>query len=363
MKKYGLLITSPINNYKNIGDYVQSLAAQQYIPNGEDYEYIEKEDVAHFDGHDKIKCIMNAWYIWHPENWPPKENAIDPLLTSIHITPLTAEAMLANGGKEYFIKHGPVGCRDKGTLDILKKNGVPCYFSGCLTLTLGRKYKYEGERNGVIFVDPYIPPIRYVHESGNIYYPKNVIKSCLYFAKSPLKILKLSRKDFFKARFRLQTIYNASMFYHAYSSLFTSELLLNAEYLTHMVEVGESYTQEELLSNAEKLVYKYAKAQYVVTSRIHCALPCTGLETPVIFVLDKMMNSKENIYNAPGRFDGLIDFFRVVNYTTDNKLVTSDSVLGKVDKFSVATKFRNKENWMPYRDKLVEQCCAFITKF
>lgn len=360
--KYGLLITSPINNYKNIGDYVQSLAALQFIPEGENYDYIEKEDIAHYSNKDSVKTIMNAWYMWHPENWPPQESAIDPLLTSIHITPLKAKEMLENGGKEYFIKHGPVGCRDTGTLEILQKNNIPSFFSACLTLTLGEKYKYQGERNGVMFVDPYIPPIRYVHESGNIYYPKNVIKSFGYFLKSPKKIIKLSKKEFFKGRFYLQSLYNASMFYHAYSNLFEAEVLLNADYISHMVKVKSDYTQKDLLSEAESLVKKYARAKYVVTSRIHCALPCIGLETPVMFVLDSMMESDQNIFNAPGRFGGLIDFFRVLNFNKKNKIVTFDKEIIEIGRIGENANFSNKTSWIEFRDKLVSQCKSFVVK-
>lgn len=362
MKKYGLLVTSPVGPDKNIGDYIQSLAAQQYIPTGEDYEYIEKEDVTHFCGQDKIKCIMNAWYIWHPENWPPQENAIDPLLTSIHITPLTAEAMLANGGKDYFIKHGPVGCRDTGTLDILKKNGVPCYFSGCLTLTLGRKYKYDGPREGVIFVDPYFPPIRYVGDGIKIYYPQNCIKSLWYFLKSPRIVSKLAKNKFFKGRITLQTYYNASMFYHAYSNVFADDLLLNAEYLSHMIPVDKDTTQEFLISSAECLVKKYAKAKMVVTSRIHCALPCTGLETPVIFVLDKMMDSKQNIFNAPGRFGGLIDFFRIASFKNNSVRPVDNDLMNGGEKIGLDFHLANKNNWKEYQSKLIDQSVKFMSR-
>ena len=48
------------------------------------------------------------------------------------------------------------------------------FFSGCLTLTLGRNYKYNGVKKGVIFVDPSIAPLRYSDENGTIYYPGNI---------------------------------------------------------------------------------------------------------------------------------------------------------------------------------------------
>lgn len=357
MNKYGLLVTSPVGPDKNIGDYIQSLAALQYV--GKNYSFVEKEKVAELGSSDKIKVIMNAWYMWHPENWPPKEESIDPLLTSIHITPITAEQMLADGGKEYFIKHGPVGCRDTGTLDILQKHGVPCYFSGCLTLTLGRTYNYEGEREGIIFVDPYFPPIRYVNEESTIYYPMNGLKSIYYFLKSPKKVAKLAQKPFFKGRVKLQTYYNASMFYHAYSSMFIDDVLMNAEYISHMVSVSKTTDHESLLGTAENLLHKYAKAKLVVTSRIHCALPCLGLETPLIFVLDKMMDSEKNIFNAPNRFGGLLDLFRLAVYS-NNKVLANDEELKNRGIITNDISIKNKGNWRKYRDELIEKCLSFV---
>ena len=359
MSKYGLLITSPVGPDKNIGDYVQSLAALQFIPAETQYDFIEKEKISEYDSSESVKCIMNAWYIWHPENWPPKEKAINPLLTSIHISPLTATEMLANGGKEYLLSHGPVGCRDTGTLKILEKNGVPCFFSACLTLTLGEKYKNNGNRTGVIFVDPYFPPIRYVNEDKTIYYPLNLIKSFLYFIRTPKTILKLSHKRFFKGRFKLQTYYNASMFYHAYSNMFDDETLMNAEYISHMVPSNANMSQQDWLEIAETLIKKYSKAKYVVTSRIHCALPCLGLETPVIFVLENIMDSKDNIFNAPGRFGGLMDFFRVASYF-NNKVHPVDDELKKAHKLSPNYKFSNQTNWKIFRDRLIKQVRNFM---
>lgn len=361
MRKFGLLVTSPVGIDKNIGDYIQSLAALQFLPTNERFDYIEKEDIANYKSESKTKSIMNAWYIWHPENWPPKEESIDPLLTSIHICPLTADAMLADGGREYFIKHGPIGCRDTGTLEFLRRNNVPAFFSGCLTLTLGKRYKFNETRKGIVFVDPYFPPIRYVNDNETIYYPLNLLNAFRYFLTNPKKILRLSKKSFFKGRLWIQTIYNASMFYNAYSKYFTDDLIFGAEYLSHMVPVGTEDSQESFLLRAESFVNKYAQSKLVITSRIHCALPCLGLETPVIFVLDKMMESEKNIFNTPGRFGGLIDFFRVVAYSND-EIKPIDEELKKKNKIDSNFTMLNKTNWEKYRDKLIEQCEIFINR-
>ena len=53
---------------------------------------------------------------------------------------------------------------------------------------------------------------------------------------------------------------------------------------------------------AKNLIYKYAKAKLVITSRIHCALPCLALNTPFIFV-----NKDYSI-----RYDGLYELLNTV---------------------------------------------------
>lgn len=357
--KLGLLVTTPISTCKNIGDYIQSLAAKQFLKG--EYCYVEKEEVSHFESVEPVKVIMNAWYMWHPENWPPQP-CIKPLLTSMHISHLTANEMFENGGKEYLIEHGPVGCRDLDTKKILDDAGIPNYFSGCLTLTLGKTYNYEGRRSGIFFVDPYIPALRYVVNGKSIFYPKNALKALWYYLNNIGKVNRLVReKVFFKSRLKLVTYYNAAMFYKAYSTLFEDEVLFSAEYLSHMVPASKDDAQETLLNKAESLIRKYAQAQLVVTSRIHCGLPCLGLETPVLFVMDKTMESDKNMFNAPGRFGGLIDLFHILKYSHD-KLLWNDMKLYNKDKIKQSVQFQNKPGWRLYKDQLINLCCRFLSE-
>lgn len=355
--KYGLLVTSPVSAYKNIGDYMQSLAAKQFIP--DDYCLVEKEAISQFESGDDVKVIMNAWYMWHPENWPPKP-CIKPLLISMHITPLRAEGMLTEKGKEYLIKNGPVGCRDLATKRILEDAGVPAFFSACLTLTLGHTYKCEGERNGVIFVDPFIPPYKYIVDGETIFYPLNVLKSFWYYLKNKKKVDRLIKEhDYFHAKYKILTYYQASMFYEAYSSKFDDDVIFSAEYYTHMVPVAKDDDNTTLLAKAEDLICKYSKAQLVVTSRIHCALPCTGVKTPVIFMLNKDMESEKNMFGSPGRFGGLVDFFRVMVYDKD-KLYAKDQLLNRYDKVGLNSKIEAKDNWVQYAQDMTKMCLDFV---
>ena len=54
MKK-GILVSIGGVGLKNIGDYVQSIAARQFA--GEDAVFVERERLASYDG-DDVKCII-----------------------------------------------------------------------------------------------------------------------------------------------------------------------------------------------------------------------------------------------------------------------------------------------------------------
>lgn len=354
--KYGLLVTSPIANTKNIGDYMQSLAAKQFLPG--DFVYVEKEKISEFKSDDSVKVIMNGWFMWHPENWPPKEEKLIPLLTSMHFTPITVKDMLKSGGKEYLIKYGPVGCRDTNSVDLLKKEGIDAYFSGCLTLTLGKKYAFTGEKKGVCFVDPYIPSLRIVSNDSKKTYPLNALKALWFFLAHPIKISCLAKKPFFQGRLKFLAYYRASMFYHAYTRLFDDDVIFNAEYITHMVPTTLEESQESLFKRTEELLKKYASSQYVVTSRIHCALPCVGVGTPVLFTLSDLMESKKNLIGSPGRYGGLVDLFHVVRYGNDRASFDEPGLFG--NKLKIDSIFENKPQWSAIAHKLITQCEKFI---
>ena len=63
---------------------------------------------------------------------------------------------------------------------------------------------------------------------------------------------------------------------------------------------------------ARQLIRKYAHARYVVTSRIHCALPCLGVETPCVFITTESLHN--NTLRDNSRFGGLIEMFNVAEW-------------------------------------------------
>lgn len=102
---------------------------------GQDYGFIERDGLNTYDGKPCV-VVMNGWFSHQPENWPPVE-AITPIFFGFHMTTETAAAYERH--KAYFKKHEPIGCRDQGTADILKSWGVDSYASGCATMTFPRR--------------------------------------------------------------------------------------------------------------------------------------------------------------------------------------------------------------------------------
>ena len=95
--KYGALkFTST-----NIGDEIQSIAAQRFLPNV-DY-YIFREQLSKFSSDEKVKLIMNSWYMWKPKNLPSKD-CIDPLLISMFFNPDCRDKILTKETITFFQK-------------------------------------------------------------------------------------------------------------------------------------------------------------------------------------------------------------------------------------------------------------------
>jgi hypothetical protein len=144
--------TDSQGNIFNIGDYIQSLAAAQFLKGG--ITYINRDHLNLYEGED-VKLIMNGWFMHNPQNWPPSDK-IHPLFVSFHLN-VVAYSMLNDKGISYFKKYEPIGCRDIQTMQTLQEHGIKSYFSGCLTLTLGLTYKTSNRENkNIYFTDIYV---------------------------------------------------------------------------------------------------------------------------------------------------------------------------------------------------------------
>lgn len=348
----GILKCSGTGVEKNIGDYIQSIAQEQFWEHWDCL--VERESLNSFRSKETVNVIMNAWFMWNPENFPPSP-FINPLFISFHIVPKISQRLLTNQTIEYLKKYQPIGARDTGTMELLKSKGIESYFSGCLTLTLGEKYKSQQKTEDIYFVDPF-------YELGGSKKQNRLLKHmkawwyCIKYWKKTRKFIdnfKCEFPSFYKRWPLIEKKIMAASFYHTYSKFFSDEILFNALYVKHNIMQSEYPSDEKKMDYARTLIRKYASAKLVVTSRIHCGLPCLGVETPVIFVTSEALNG--NSIRSSGRFGGLIDLFHVAEWTPQGVRAVSEELkeLSKNGKYGSNIRLQNSNKYKILKDGLI----------
>lgn len=302
---YGLLTYDENRRFFNVGDNIQSLAAKQFLPKVD--VYINRERLGEYKG-EKVKLILNGWFTHNIKNWVPSD-AIDPIFVSFHINNTAAPYMLNEKGIEYLKKHQPIGCRDQFTADTLNKKGIKAYFTGCLTLTLD-SYKVDDlEREDKIYIVD--PLYNYPRPEKVFYNSKQTVKNLLNG-----KVFKLGKKK--------KHIKN-----------FISKEVLNTAEFVNQEPPSNIYSDEQKFQMAEDLLNKYARAKLVITSRIHCALPCLALGTPVIFV-----NGFDSFVDSC-RFDGILELFNRIDINSKTGDFTNN--FGLKGKIRTDSNIKNRE--------------------
>ncbi len=286
--KYGIMYYKATDN---LGDDIQTYAAIKYIPHI-DY-YVDRESLSCFVPNKKepVAMIMNGWYIHNKIAWPPSPFIV-PLLISMHFKNLeltdVGDSYLKGLGGEFLKKNGPVGARDLETEKRLKKNGIPAYFSGCLTLTLDR-FDDVKKKDKICLVDVSDEVVNKVKENTD--YEIEILTHCLNS--------KETEKRPFKAR----------------------------------------------MNDVEEILKKYQEAHLVITTRLHAALPCVALGTPVI-VLHK------NNYDED-RLKTFFDYFQ--NYE-------EKEFLEKKIKDILKNPKPNEKDYLKIKKFLEKKCRKFIMK-
>lgn len=337
MKK-GLLIY-PVEQGEifNIGDYIQSIAARQFI--GIPEIMIDRENLNNYDG-EKVAMIMNGWYMHKPENWPPSDK-IEPLFVALHINKSVEVQLLSKKSIEYFKKHEPIGCRDLYTKQKLEQHGVRAYFSGCMTLTLGNTYNHVDEENALIYFTDVIS-----NNTGSWKFRRR----CILIAVTKLNLIKKIQKRMVECGYYL-TFKSVVAFYATYSSVFEDEVFLKAIYRKQQFPNTFNSENEKFLY-ADSVLQDYSKARYVVTSRIHCALPCLAMGTPVLYVNNENLGEVHNC-----RMDGLVQLFHKINI--EGEIVTNE--ISDV-KIGVDYSFNNKNDYQVLSNNLISKCKEYLKK-
>ena len=286
----------------NIGDDIQSLAAQQFLPtvdflvdrDAQDnpnafllYKEIIMEskvvrplasiNALHTFTALKprtLKMISNGWFDGRVTHFP-YHPTLDPLYLSFHLneskelfqtktySEMKKEARLEDGLLTSLTKinvmrqHEPIGARDLHTLNLMRQNGIEAFHSSCLTLTLLPQCSIqEQERQEILVVDAHI-----------------------------------SEAELYK---RLVPVHIKN----------------NACLISHCMKKYLPFAKKQEI--AKGLLQRYQKAKLVITSRLHCALPCIAFRTPVCFLMKNMNNDC--------RFD---DTFRKL-FATDGTALPTD---------------------------------------
>ncbi|WP_422106675.1 polysaccharide pyruvyl transferase family protein [Winogradskyella sp.] len=317
----------------NIGDHIQSCAAEQFLPS---VDFYVERDALNRKEYDKAKIIMNGWFTDAPHNWPPNPNLI-PLFISFHMQPRSAEIILSKKENvDYLKSHAPIGCRDYKTLEILQSHGIESYFSFCLTTTLDEKYKSKTQTDKIYLVDPL-----YNYDIG-------MIKRVNFFdliKKFPFK--KLGKiKDYVKPKAKLD-------------EFVPDEIIQKASVIKHYVSAEND--NAALYKEAKDLLGKYAEAKLVITSRIHCALPCLALGTPVLFVMEGLVDEKLHM----SRFRGILDHINVLTKQPKeefNKLFGKEMNIFHPNEIDWDNPPKNPESFRDLSNRLKERCKEFISK-
>lgn len=239
----------------NLGNEIQSIAARQFLPKIDCY--IEHEKLNLFKNSEKVKFIMNGWYLDCIKSWPPSD-AIDPLLISMHFNTSfnnTKEIISKPESRDFFSSYGPVGCRDISTAELLNNLNIDSYYSGDLTLTLqGRNIKNE---NKYIVV--------------NALNSKEIVE--FLKTKTNIPIYEIQHET-------IQSYEQKYLERRPFSYTLTS-----------------FYSPEEKFFIAENFLKIYEGAHCIITDKIHCAFPALAFGVPVLFF--------DTAFFAPERLRGM----------------------------------------------------------
>lgn len=266
--KYGV-VTYARNKDVNIGDSIMSLGVREvYKKMGIKEEdivniYYDKNINGNFqydlEGYDGEYIILPMamcidFDTEHPNIFPLPPRIIPVFLGFHTITP--------EGWVKFFsdYKHfGPFACRDVKTMELLRKEGLEAYTIGCLSIQSVEKREQTRHQNKVYLVD--------VPQHLRKYIPK--------------------------------------------------EILQNAIEKTHVRYINEFLTgveaAEEELKLTRNILREYRDyAKLVITTRLHCALPCISMGIPTI-VVNKERKNRENVRVFDNRFKGMDSLLNMYN--------------------------------------------------
>lgn len=346
-----------VGNIKNIGDYVQSIAQRQFLSDKKTC-YVEIEELSSFKSDEKVNVIMNGWFMHNPKAFPPSDS-INPLFISFHLTPPAEKDFFTPQTIEYLKKHEPIGTRDSMTAEMMKRHGIESYLSSCLTLTLGEQYGGQIHDGDYIIVDPYFE----VGGNSNLSRSKIFLRTLYFCLKNFRKARKLQKRYLSHNMFTkkvfpkcVRRFMEVATFYEIYSKRFSDDILLNAVYKT--VIVDNDLSNERKFEIADMMLKEYAKAKFVITSRLHVAFPCIAMNTKNIFIIPSEEKDKKDILRYRGRLNGLEDTVTILELRDGKIINTIDELPPIITTQNIPD---NKKGYKQYCNSMIERVTQFVS--
>jgi hypothetical protein len=250
----GVVVGSLKASTENLGDYIQILACLQLLDRMQLRPSIYLDRDTELAGAPALESCagpivlpLNGWFkrtVGTDPQWPPHEKII-PVFYGFHIRPHQCPALLGQRSIDYMTAHGPVGCRDLFTVHALAERGVSTYLTNCLSLTFPSRS--PGQACDTVVV-----------------------------ASRDREILRL-----LPSQYR-----DGHVYVNHYCVKDSFELYLGAA--------------------RELLEFYRSRARLVITTFLHCALPCIAMGIPVVVFLPKPHDQFQQISDEQ-RFSGLME--------------------------------------------------------
>ena len=298
---------------KNIGDYIQTKAVIDILKT-QNIKILDREKLNNYKGN-RIKTIVNGWFMESPENWPPS-NKIHPLFISFHINPSVKDTFTNQDSINYFKKYEPIGCRDYYTRDLLLEHGINAYFSSCVTLGVERKNYLMKQPEGIIVIgafDRLKPYLDY----------KSSLKFLLSFFKYPLRFFNYKIKVYRFNKYLKKQKFKIKQF--------------------DQITKKPIDSHSKGIQLAENMLQKIAESKIIITSRIHSALPALAMGLKVIFINEGLEHRNHKM-----RLSGLENYFNTVCFN-DFFMINLDTI-------------QSMENHMGYIEKTNQTINNFKVK-
>ncbi|OEC32922.1 Polysaccharide pyruvyl transferase [Pseudomonas cuatrocienegasensis] len=208
--------------FANLGDDIQTLAVSHLVPQVDGYVSREALDAVE----QPCTVPLNGFFM-NSAHWPPSP-AVRPVFFAFHVTPQAQPVICSPAGIAYLKQWQPIGCRDRGTQALLAEHGVQTYYSRCVTLTLPRRTTAPSK--GQVFMVGVSPTARYA-------VPAALRKRAIVVDQAKVRL-----------------------------------------------PITDTALKQAMA--AELLKQYRERASLVITSKIHCAMPCIAMGIPVVFLYD-----------------------------------------------------------------------------